>query len=48
MFVTHNQDEAMELTDLMVMSMGGIGQIGKPQDIHARPATPFVRDLIGA
>jgi sulfate transport system ATP-binding protein len=48
-FVTHDQDEAMELADLVVvMSMGRIEQIGKPQDIRARPATQFVRDFIAA
>lgn len=47
--VTHDQDEALELADLaVVMSMGKIEQIGKPQDIRARPATPFVRDFISA
>jgi sulfate transport system ATP-binding protein len=46
-FVTHDQDEAMELADLVVvMSMGQIEQIGKPQDIRARPATAFVRDFV--
>ncbi|MBL9059148.1 MAG: sulfate ABC transporter ATP-binding protein [Mangrovicoccus sp.] len=48
-FVTHDQDEAMELADLVVvMSMGRIEQIGKPQEICARPATPFVREFISA
>lgn len=48
-FVTHDQDEAMELADLVVvMSMGRIEQIGRPQDIRARPATAFVRDFISA
>lgn len=48
-FVTHDQEEAMELADLVVvMSMGRIEQIGKPQDIRARPATPFVRAFISA
>ena len=48
-FVTHDQDEAMELADLVVvMSMGRIEQVGRPQDIRARPASPFVRDFIGA
>ncbi len=48
-FVTHDQEEAMELADLVVvMSMGKIEQIGKPQDIRARPATPFVKDFITA
>jgi sulfate transport system ATP-binding protein len=48
-FVTHDQDEAMDLADLVVvMSMGRIEQVGKPDDIRARPATPFVRDFISA
>lgn len=48
-FVTHDQDEAMELADLVVvMSMGRIEQVGRPQDIRARPATPFVRAFIDA
>ncbi|WP_410218174.1 sulfate/molybdate ABC transporter ATP-binding protein [Paracoccus sp. (in: a-proteobacteria)] len=48
-FVTHDQEEAMELADLVVvMSMGRIEQIGKPQDIRTRPATAFVREFIGA
>ncbi len=46
-FVTHDQDEAMELADLVVvMSMGRIEQIDRPVDIRARPATPFVREFI--
>ena len=46
-FVTHDQDEAMELADLVVvMSMGRIEQIGKPQDIRAKPASQFVREFI--
>lgn len=48
-FVTHDQEEAMELADLVVvMSMGRIEQIGRPQDIRSRPATAFVRDFIAA
>jgi sulfate transport system ATP-binding protein len=48
-FVTHDQDEAMELADLVVvMSMGRIEQVGRPQDIRARPATRFVREFITA
>ncbi len=48
-FVTHDQDEAMELADkVVVMSMGRIEQVGRPQDIRTRPATPFVRDFISA
>lgn len=48
-FVTHDQEEAMELADMVVvMSMGRIEQIGRPADIRARPATSFVRDFITA
>ncbi|MET4104632.1 sulfate transport system ATP-binding protein [Roseovarius sp. MBR-78] len=45
-FVTHDQEEAMELADLVVvMSMGRIEQVGKPADIRARPANDFVREF---
>ena len=46
-FVTHDQEEAMELADLVVvMSMGRIEQIGKPADIRAKPANDFVREFV--
>ncbi len=48
-FVTHDQEEAMELADLVVvMSMGRIEQVGKPEDIRARPKSEFVREFITA
>ncbi len=48
-FVTHDQDEAMELADLVVvMSMGRIEQVGKPAEIRAKPKTQFVREFISA
>jgi sulfate transport system ATP-binding protein len=48
-FVTHDQEEAMELADLVVvMSMGRIEQVGKPDEIRAKPATDFVRDFTAA
>jgi len=48
-FVTHDQDEAMELADLVVvMSMGRIEQVGKPEDIRAWPKTQFVREFFTA
>ncbi len=48
-FVTHDQDEAMELADrVVVMSMGRIEQVGRPADIRTRPATEFVREFISA
>jgi sulfate transport system ATP-binding protein len=48
-FVTHDQEEAMELADLViVMSMGRIEQVGKPSEIRAKPASDFVRDFTAA
>ena len=48
-FVTHDQDEAMEIADLVVvMSMGRIEQIGTPKDIRTRPATRFVAEFVAA
>jgi sulfate transport system ATP-binding protein len=48
-FVTHDQEEAMELADLVVvMSMGRIEQVGRPGDLRARPKTPFVREFLAA
>ncbi|AJE45855.1 sulfate/molybdate ABC transporter ATP-binding protein [Celeribacter indicus] len=48
-FVTHDQEEAMELADLVVvMSMGRIEQVGKPTDIRAHPASEFVRTFTAA
>jgi sulfate transport system ATP-binding protein len=47
-FVTHDQEEALELADrVVVMSEGRIEQIGSADDIYDRPATPFVFDFIG-
>jgi sulfate transport system ATP-binding protein len=48
-FVTHDQEEAMELADLVVvMSMGRIEQAGRPDEVRARPATEFVREFVTA
>ena len=48
-FVTHDQDEAMELADLVVvMSMGRIEQVGTPAEIRNKPATRFVQEFIAA
>ena len=48
-FVTHDQDEAMELADIVVvMSMGRIEQIGTPKEIRTRPATRFVSEFVTA
>lgn len=48
-FVTHDQEEAMEIADeIVVMSNGRIEQMGSPTDIYENPATPFVMNFIGA
>lgn len=47
-FVTHDQEEALEVADrVVVMNHGHIEQIGTPEDIYDRPATPFVYQFIG-
>ncbi|MBV9133802.1 MAG: TOBE domain-containing protein, partial [Chloroflexi bacterium] len=48
LFVTHDQAEAMVLSDrIAVMSAGRIEQVGTPAALYERPATPFVRDFLG-
>jgi sulfate transport system ATP-binding protein len=48
LFVTHDQEEALELADLVaVMNQGRIEQIGTPDDLRNHPATPFVADFLG-
>ena len=47
-YVTHDQGEALALSDrIVVMSNGRIEQIGPPREIYERPANPFVADFIG-
>ncbi len=47
-FVTHDQGEAMSLSDrIAVMNHGRIEQIGSPQDVYSRPASAFVASFIG-
>jgi sulfate transport system ATP-binding protein len=47
-FVTHDQEEAMEVSDvIVVMNKGRIEQIGTPADVYDNPATPFVMSFIG-
>ncbi len=46
--VTHDHEEAVSLADrVIVMNEGRILQIGTPQDIFDRPASPFVADFMG-
>ncbi|GGA88643.1 sulfate/thiosulfate import ATP-binding protein CysA [Brucella endophytica] len=47
-FVTHDQDEALELADrIVVMSQGRIEQVGTPDEVYDRPNSPFVYGFIG-
>ncbi len=47
-FVTHDQEEALELADrVVVMDHGRIEQIGTPEQVYMEPATPFVVDFVG-
>lgn len=47
-FVTHDQDEAIEVADeIIVTNKGKIEQVGTPQDIYRNPKTPFVAQFIG-
>jgi sulfate transport system ATP-binding protein len=46
--VTHDQEEAMEIADeIVVMNKGCVEQIGSPAEIYDNPATPFVMSFIG-
>jgi len=47
-FVTHDQEEAMEVADrIVVMNQGRIEQDGPPDEVYDRPATPFVLQFLG-
>jgi sulfate transport system ATP-binding protein len=47
-FVTHDQEEALEVADrVVVMNQGRIEQVGAPQEVFDRPATPFVMGFLG-
>jgi spermidine/putrescine transport system ATP-binding protein len=47
-FVTHDQDEALSMSDrIAVMNHGVIEQVGEPREIYERPATPYVADFVG-
>ena len=48
LFVTHDQEEALEVADrVVVLNQGRIEQIGTPEDVYDRPASAFVHDFIG-
>ncbi|MFK7994493.1 MAG: ABC transporter ATP-binding protein [Granulosicoccus sp.] len=47
-FVTHDQEEALSMSDrIAVMSAGRIQQVGTPADIYEKPANRFIADFIG-
>lgn len=47
-FVTHDQEEAMEVSDqVVVMNKGRVEQVGTPAEIYDHPATAFVMSFIG-
>jgi sulfate/thiosulfate transport system ATP-binding protein len=47
-FVTHDQEEALEVADrVVVMNEGRIEQIGTPDEVYERPASPFVYEFLG-
>lgn len=47
-FVTHDQEEALEVADrVVVMNEGRIEQIGTPEEVYDHPATPFVYRFLG-
>jgi sulfate transport system ATP-binding protein len=47
-FVTHDQEEAFEVADeVVVMNAGRVEQMGSPQEVFEHPANPFVMDFLG-
>jgi sulfate transport system ATP-binding protein len=47
-FVTHDQEEALEVSDrVVVMNRGRVEQIGTPQEVFEQPRTPFVMGFLG-
>ncbi|WP_374565139.1 sulfate/molybdate ABC transporter ATP-binding protein, partial [Nitrosomonas sp.] len=47
-FVTHDQEEALEVADrVVVMNEGRIEQIGTPDEVYEQPANPFVYEFLG-
>jgi sulfate transport system ATP-binding protein len=47
-FVTHDQEEALDLADrVVIMNHARVEQVGTPEEVYDRPATPFVYDFLG-
>ncbi len=48
-FVTHDQEEALEVADrIVVLNRGHVEQVGSPQDVYDHPQTSFVYEFLGA
>lgn len=48
-FVTHDQEEALDVADkIVVMNQGKIEQIGTPNEVYENPQSPFVYDFLGS
>ncbi|QKT12459.1 MULTISPECIES: ABC transporter ATP-binding protein [unclassified Rhodococcus (in: high G+C Gram-positive bacteria)] len=48
-FVTHDQDEALSMSDQVILMQGGVvEQSGTPEDLYANPGTRFAADFLGA
>ena len=48
-FVTHDQEEALEVSDrVVVVNKGRIEQVGTPEEVYDHPATPFVASFLGS
>jgi putative spermidine/putrescine transport system ATP-binding protein len=48
LFVTHDQAEALSMADRVgVMNAGRLEQLGTPEEVYERPATPFVAEFVG-
>jgi sulfate/thiosulfate transport system ATP-binding protein len=47
-FVTHDQEEALEVADrVVIMDHGVVAQVGTPEEVYDQPATPFVYEFLG-
>ena len=48
LFVTHDQEEALEVADrIVVMNKGKVEQVGTPQEVYHKPASVFVLNFLG-
>jgi len=47
-FVTHDQEEALDVADrVVILNQGKIEQIGTPEEVYDNPANPFVYNFLG-